>query len=61
MAVFGAQWCGTGDPDCLPVLRWASDAGTLNNRTDGFIQQVTSIFSSIPPTRHCANLYRAVS
>ena len=48
MAVFGAQWCGTGDPDCLPVLRWASDAGTLNNRTDGFIQQVTSIFSSIP-------------
>lgn len=48
MSTFGAQWCGTGDPDCLPVLRWASDAGTLNNRTDGFIQQVTSIFSSIP-------------
>ncbi|MFR0574261.1 hypothetical protein ACLUWS_03295 [Bifidobacterium boum] len=45
---FGAQWCGAGNPDCLPVLRWASDAGTLNNRTDGFIQQVTSIFSSIP-------------
>ena len=44
---FGAQWCN-GGTECLPVLRWASDAGTLNNRTDGWIQQITSIFSSIP-------------
>ncbi|NME61934.1 hypothetical protein [Bifidobacterium thermophilum] len=47
MSTFGAQWCN-GGTECLPVLRWASDAGTLDNRTDGWIQQITSIFSSIP-------------
>jgi hypothetical protein len=34
--------------DSLPVLRWADVAGPLTNRSDGFIEQITSMFSNIP-------------
>lgn len=32
----------------LPVLRWADLAGGLSNRSDGLIEQITSLFTSIP-------------
>lgn len=34
--------------ETLPLLRWGDVAGSLENRTDGVIDQITGLFGSIP-------------
>lgn len=34
--------------DSLPVLRWADVTGPLSNRTDGVLENITSMFTNVP-------------